>query len=123
MNRLTNSVVLGKMNNEFPKDYTFSSEGLIYMKLGQLEDIEEELGIELVVLFKALYEGVYVINVYENIIFVEPILSFNKEKNTNLYVLDGITSFPPNKLCESYFYYFKDYGKTWALTKEELEND
>lgn len=90
-------------------------------KLGQLEDIEEELGIELVVLFKALYEGVYVINVYENIIFVEPILSFNKEKSTNLYVLDGITSFPPNKLCESYFYYFKDYGKTWALTKEELK--
>jgi len=121
MNRLTE-----KSLYEFDDEYGYApdtSDRKIRNKLGKLEDIEEELGIELVVLFKALYEGVYIIDSDENIIFEEPMLSFNQEKNTNLYVLDGVTSYPPNKLCKSYSYYFKDYGKTWALTKEELEDE
>lgn len=89
-------------------------------KLSQLEEIEKELGIDLITLFKALKNGVYVVNYDNEIIFEEPMISFNQEKGTNLYVLDSICEIPPNKFCE---YYLKDYGKTWALTKEELENE
>lgn len=64
-------------------------------KLGQLEDIEEELGIDLITLFKALKDG-YWYKEDNEIIFEEP----NGE---------GLREM----LC--------GYGKTWALTKEELE--
>ena len=89
-------------------------------KLGQLEDIEEELGVDLVTLFKALKKGIYCkgINVYgyRNKKFKNPIHReveldiFNK----TLYEVSDISFTPiyPVKL--------KDYGKTWALTKEEL---
>lgn len=84
-------------------------------KLGQLEDIEEELGIDLVTLFKALkQDSIWVKEhntkeqeiVYERVIlnflnrtldFVEPRKEIGRGRN-----LSG-------------------YGETWALTKEELE--
>lgn len=81
-------------------------------KLGQLEDIEEELGIDLVTLFKALKNGIYV-----------------KETQYSRHTdcIDGASlGFGYNSL---YYYdeknrfwnmFFKDYSKTWALTKEEL---
>lgn len=76
----------------------------IVNKLGQLEDIEEELGIDLMTLFKALREG-----------FVDG----NGEYHhfSNLFV-DNIEIFDS---YEKVSLYLKDYGKTWALTKEELE--
>ena len=66
-------------------------------KLGQLEDIEDELGIDLIILFKALDKGIYC-------------KDSGYTKNERLY------HYGADK-----FYDFKDYGKTWALTKEELE--
>jgi len=75
-------------------------------KLGQLEDIEEELGIDLITLFKALKKGFYSkdgeYHHFSN-------LFFDSEE-----IYDGYNNVD---------YYFKDYGKTWALTKEELENE
>ena len=84
-------------------------------KLGKLEDIEDELGIDLVILFKALkqdniwvtehntkeqeivYERVRLNFLNRTLDFVEPRKEIGKGRN------------------------LFDYGKTWALTKEELE--
>lgn len=74
-------------------------------KLGQLEDIEEELGIDLITLFKALKNGVWV-KAFVGIVFIQ--------------VSCNYFAFLNNEIAPM-IYYFKDYGKTWALTKEELE--
>lgn len=69
-------------------------------KLGQLEDIEEELGIDLITLFRAFKNGIY----YKG-----------KDHNTINFC----------KVKESIYVKLKDYGKTWWLEKpkEELENE
>ena len=74
-------------------------------------NIENELGISLVTLFKALKDGIYVKNLnsdksdfcYRK---VECMFFRLKEK---VIVAQGCNDYP-----------FKGYGKTWALTKEEL---
>lgn len=76
-------------------------------KLGQLEDIEEELGIDLVTLFKVLKNGVYYKNEFGEIVRGYP----RYESDVEEYVIGGVRDYT----------FLKDYGKTWALTKEELE--
>ena len=78
-------------------------------KLGQLEDIEEELGIDLITLFKALKDGVYTY------------LKNFKTGSVELYhAYIEIHSFQEFKVFDNYFIRYKDYGKTWALTEKEL---
>ena len=75
-------------------------------KLGQLEDIEEELGIDLITLLTALLNG----HVYTKEFGKVSIdLFFPDNKNWSFDTPDGNS------------FYIKNYGKTWALTKEELE--
>ena len=86
-----------------------------YNKLGGLENIEDELGISLEVLFKALKDGFYF-----------------KEENWKL--LNHSAGADDMKLWKTpsgdyqitwnftRYVYLKDYGVTWALTREELEN-
>lgn len=82
-------------------------------KLGQLEDIEEELGIDLITLFKALKNGIKA--------------KWEQNEIVEITILGGCQLWL-NKKCfqlvdyngKEWSYYFKDYGKTWALTKEEL---
>ena len=76
-------------------------------KLGKLEDIEEELGIDLVILIKALKNGCY-IKPWAEIKYSYEIRTGSD--NINLFLLDENDN----------DYSLKDYGKTWALTKEEL---
>lgn len=80
-------------------------------KLGQLEDIEQELGIDLVTLFKALNNGVFEKDLDNNV-------SHTKIRGIEKYGLCAIwhSNIPE---CD-YTLEYKDYGKTWALTKEEL---
>ena len=108
-------------------------------KLGQLEDIEEEIGIDLK-LFVSLFKTkkIYVKSGYcceagevfdlDDYQTVE-LISFD---STSEEVPDYAKDFANNwHLCfyvvvseyESTLYMvnIKDYGKTWALTKEELE--
>lgn len=93
------------------RDYGFHFKEM--RKLGQLEDIEEELGIDLVMLFKALKDGIYI----------------NEYNHGLMYGL-----IVPHLVHECGQYYFKhygdfgseefsfdEYGETWALTKEELK--
>ena len=77
-------------------------------KLGQLEDIEEELGIDLITLFKALKNGIYT-KVWKNYAFGNELTIDMRQK-----------CFSFKEYQCSAKAYFKDYGKTWALTKEEL---
>ena len=87
-------------------------------KLSQLEDIEEELGVDLEILYKVLKsESIWIkkhigagkfrivevnirglnINKYTNEITI-------RDENNSLHILNG-------------------YSKMWALTREELENE
>ena len=84
-------------------------------KLSRLEDIEEELGIDLDILFKGAFDGIW---------FIPP--SKDSERKE---ILDGWIDLGTIDKMEHSFCVgnkslcclsFKDYGKTWALTKEEL---
>ena len=79
-------------------------------KLGQLEDIEEKLGVDLLTLFKAKKQGIYCLEQPGNkIVYLQP-----------FYVgMDNFGSWHYTKWTSEKL--FKDYGKTWALTKEELK--
>ena len=89
-----------------------------YAKLGQLEDIEDELGIDLVTLLKvwnAVLQKEYLWTKYNNIL----------DDTNDIEIGDD-----DNGLFFIYFYWdngkhltfcLNEYGKTWALTKEELE--
>ena len=79
-------------------------------KLGQLEDIEEELGIDLITLFKAEKDGIW----------------YNSNGTFYFNYFDVSLAHRCFRRYVDYFrnymsFDFKDYGKTWALTKEELE--
>ena len=95
--RLTRKVDLEELGFDYIVDKNQESANY---KLGQLEDTEDELGVDLLTLFKALKNGIYgkVGNKIEHIL--APHLSWYNR--------------------EIYIFKIKDYGKTWALTKEEL---
>ena len=84
----------------------------IYCKLQYLEDIEEEIGIDFITLFKALKHGIYINdggfvdeigNIYETEI-----------KSIEHWPIWGFTA------GDNVEYAFKDRGRTWALDKEEF---
>ena len=107
-------------------------------KLGQLEDIEEEHGCDLVKVMKALTDGCWIRNGEFGICCLDAEPRFIKPSN----LLIGMVCYEEmrNKndwnaikkdecLCIFDMFYedinriarLSDYGKTWALTKEELE--
>ena len=86
-----------------------------YYKLQELEDFEDELGIDLITLYKVLKGGFYVKTNDVN----EGLISLVKAKD--IRSIDLVTHnifFNVRNLV-----FFEDYGKTWALTKEELEEE
>ena len=92
----------------------------IYCKLEQLEDIEEELGIDFITLFKALKNGFYHIDKNKHIYTTKP--TKGNGGSMNFYTcLECIIA--EDTFGDQYIFSLKDYGKTWALTKEELEQD
>lgn len=105
----------------------------VYVK--PYKDIEEELGIDLITLFKAMKNGIWSKgSFYDDKISDTPtfiarpeisLCSFYEEVNDDCETI----KMEENVWC-IYTYDFelqirqtmlKDYGKTWALTKEELE--
>ena len=107
-------------------------------KLGKLEDIEEELGITLEVLFKALKDGIWTKGGYYDACYLDanPVFVKGKELHIGFYWYfqydnqdldngfqeeDSLGIFSMDYEETIYFTRLKDYGKTWALTKEELE--
>lgn len=87
-------------------------------KLGKLEDIEDELGLDLITLFKALC-GTYAVKEDDGHVteewscprFQAPAI-LGHGFNAWIVIRDD----EHRKIL-----YLKDYGKTWALTKEELQ--
>ena len=79
----------------------------IYCKLERLEDIEQELGIDLITLFEALKYGIYK-------------KGRNNFKGLILYSKMPMFSFYHKTIDAELI---EDYGKTWALTRKELENE
>lgn len=83
-------------------------------KLGELEDIEEKIGISLETLFKAMENGIYYVNDSSS----EKEILFAKPNRVSLLKYKGHYSIWVNHDTEEYF---EDYGKTWALEKEKIE--
>ena len=100
-----------RLTEKFNGKYCYKNQAFIHTnivdKLGQLEDIEDELGIDLIILFKALKNGFYTKNAHYT----------GNEMGIN--VIDKCLC--NEKWRDRDIFNFKDYGKTWALTKEELE--
>lgn len=115
MNRLT------KRKNHYG-DYTINEEAFSLGEdeyqccvnaLGWYEDTEEELGIDLITLFKVLKNGFYTI-----------FYSGKNYSSSCYYTIDlEFKCIWVNDYDAHFSLDFKDYGKTWALTREELEND
>lgn len=86
-------------------------------KLGKLEDIEDELGIDLITLFKALdlKQPIFVKDFQGACEFDDTIVSSKFITNgKQLALVDNLSQ-------ESMYLNLDEYGKTWALTKEELD--
>lgn len=119
MNRLT-PIICGREIINCKESYTQDKIQQMFLKLGQLEDIEEELGIDLITLFKVLKGNIYSLHPETGKIclIVLPICYYCG----NQWVI-GCRSMEWNdkeNSCDSWDCLPKDYGKTWALTKEEL---
>ena len=121
--RLTERIINEKGEEHIFTKYIKDNQKLKDKKLCDLEDIEEELGIDLITLFKALKNGIYRIgiNVYgdyddnfDKVWYGECELDI---EDKTLYEISDISFEPvyPVKL--------KDYGVTWSLKKEDLENE
>lgn len=100
-----------KLASEFDGDELIRAN----QKLGPLEDIEEELGIDFLTLYKALTDGIYVRSVaeggFEHFVWVSGKWNFIDKENK---CLNSFLDAHPHKL------YFTDYGDVWAVTEEEL---
>ena len=95
----------------------------IFLELLEYKSIEEQLGIDLVTYFKAMVNGVYYDAGNKNIKYykVDGIHYIDIDIQHQILDLMYVNSFAYNcynleKSLKTY-----DYGKTWALTKEELE--
>ena len=133
MNRLTNKHI-----NSY-NDFVFSLRNRlittdeindsIYNRLKLLEDLEEELGMSLLLLFRILKHG--------RIIHKYKIFCSSKEMILESSIINGLfyengqygleVYNEEDDIDEEYndfkYVYIKDYGITWAIKKEELEND
>ena len=122
MNRLTKKAqfVRNLITGKEMKYISNESDQMCVDKLGKLEDIEEELGIDLITLFDIDKQ----LNTKKEIWFkiedeIEENLRFD-----SYYIIDlKHKAFVKIEYEPLDYLYFKDYGKTWALTKEELEDD
>ena len=139
MNRLT------KIKNHYG-DYTINEEAFSLGEdeyqccinaLGYYEDIEEELGVDLITLFKALKNGIWSKGgFYEDQIADKPTFIANPEIKLCSYYSESDENYNiivnEEKVWCIYTYDYevmvrqtrlKDYGKTWALTKKELKDE
>lgn len=86
-------------------------------KLGRIEDREEELGIPLEVLFKALKDGAWAKHPYQE----QKEINHYKICSFEWYIDKWVIWFSIRNE-KDFLKAVKDYGKTWAFTKEELQD-
>lgn len=97
---------------------------IVEKDLDQLEEyrkIEKELGIDLITLFNIDKQ----LNTKKEIwVKIEDEIDASYRYDGDYYIIDLKHKAFVKIVCEPIDYlYFKDYGKTWALTKGELEDD
>lgn len=94
---------------------------LVYDKLGKLEDIEEDIGVDLITLFKAQMQDIIYYKGYQfdykikECYVMDVARVYRNRKPVYVLLLNN-----DNWMC-GIRVYATDYGKTWALTKEELK--
>ena len=131
MNRLTNKHI------NWYNDFVFSLRNRlittdeindsIYFRLKLLEDLEEEIGMSLITLFRILKWG-QIICKYRPMYGPNKIILLSR-KIQDLYYDDGEYILHIYETGDDGYFinfdyvYIKDYGKTWAIKKEELDND
>lgn len=93
----------------------------IYSRLAELEDIEEVLRCDLINLFKALKQGYIYVKLEDGIIKREVDMLDFKE-GVRCVLFDKSCQVDNNMQCYQMLNYIQDYGKSWALTREELED-
>lgn len=108
MNRLTKSTKSIIEGTATPIDV--HKEQLIYLKLKSLEDIEKEIGIDLITLFKATHQGIWMKRNKDFYFFDNLIVDLEHKCLVQIVSNDEVETFP-----------FDSYGEDWAITKEELE--
>ena len=95
-------------------------ENIVLTKLKHFEDIEDELGCDLINLFKALKQGYIYVKLEDGIIKREVDMLDFKE-GVRCVLFDKSCQVDNNLQCYGMLNYIQDYGKAWSLTKEELE--
>ena len=108
MNRLTKKNDIGY----FPI-FEHETKGKYYdlvHKLGSLEDLEEEIGIDFITLSKILKQRF----VYDNDLVKIELLGLHI-KSDELYLYGFVED-----TMHAVYLRLKDYGKTWTITKEKL---
>ena len=133
--RLTNKETKIKLSDTEKYDL---QDHKMFNKLSDLEDIEEQYGIDLITLFKALKNGIWSKGGYYDDFIPTNEPYFITHENIEIGFTwyserDSETDWEStrdyeNQLCfyqhiyedKQYIVRLKDYGKTWALTKEEL---
>lgn len=105
---------LKRITDRNPKKY-MKKVCVAYKKLQKLENIEEELGIDLITLFKALKDGIYIKT--NDDMGKSIILKRDCKIGFNGYQFIFIITNPYELKLP------KNYGKTWSLTRKELENE
>ena len=124
MNRLANSTE--SIIKAFATPIDVHKKQLIYLKLKDLEDLEEDIGMSLLELFRILKCGQVI---YKRIYAYKRKIVILETRNIDGLYYDG--SYYILKLHnileddnDNYdIVYVKDYGITYALTREELENE
>jgi hypothetical protein len=110
-----------KLEGEFFENQTLAIDGEAINKLGQLEDIEEELGIDLLTLFRALKNGIWT---NQEQLYGDETQGEIRFFQVRLLLEENAIGCIHNSMWKGKevvrTLYFKDYGKTWALTKKEL---
>ena len=122
MNRLTKKDLMNTINHTFCSGIRLVGQKMfaqIIDELCEYKTIEEELGIELTVLFSALKNGVYYF-AYDGQLIHDYVSLTNNYIDTGPH--DRL-SYSFMTLLEKRILLFEGYGKTWALTKQGLENN
>ena len=106
MNRQTEKV---KDTDDYIKLATKNKQEFIN-KLGRLEDIEEEIGCPLEVREKAIKYGIYIKNIYGEMVNVKVMLVYKNEQMGYYFrfINDG-------------YVLLTDYKKTWWLKRDKSE--
>ena len=126
MNRLTNKTntqIMYGDDTPYAEIYVAKDDTMAIQKLGKLEDIEEEIGCPIDVVFKALKNGIYTLNRFGKMVHLtfedisiryEHIYHYDGDEKVFKY--EGLLIGSYDEWC-----FLKHYKKTWWLREDKSE--